>query len=112
MPGNSISEMLEIQSIKLLRDLDDLTGLLEVMVFFAKFGRANISNFIKDLRLNQQPVYRTLKRLIELDLVTVKKEVQSSGRGRRTKYYYLTDRGKRIAPFFAKMYDAYREFSD
>ena len=48
MPELSMDQLVEVQEIKLLRQLDDLTGLLEIMVFLAKFDKANISNFIKE----------------------------------------------------------------
>ena len=104
-----MQQLIEIQEIRYLNELDDLTGLFQVMVFLHKFGHGNISNFIKDLRLNQQPAYRTLERLTELGLVTIKMR-ESERRGDfKSKYYYLTDRGQKIAKHFSKMFEVYRK---
>ncbi len=109
MAEMSMEQMLEIQEIKILRELDDLTGLLEIVVFLQKFDRGNISNFIKDLRLNQQPVYRTLEKLIDLGLVTVKMEPTPRRKNYKSKYYYLTDKGRKLGEHLAKMFDVYRD---
>ncbi len=102
MPVLSIEQLKEMQQIKLLRPLDDLNGLLQIMVFLHKNGRANISDFIRDLRLNQQPVYRTLGRLKKLDLVTVERESKS-------KYYYPTEAGAALAEKINTIYETFRE---
>ncbi len=109
MPELDMKQMMEIQSIKLLKDLDDLNGLLEIVVFLHKFDRGNISNFIKDLRLNQQPVYRTLDKLSKLGLVTMKREPLPGRKNFKAKYYYLTDKGKKLAKSFVDMFNTYRE---
>lgn len=108
MPEMTMQQMVEVQEIKTLRELDDLTGLLEIFVFISKFERANISNFIKDLRLNQQPVYRTLNKLTALGLVEVRKEPQPNRASFQTKYYYLTPKGKELGNYFVDLFEIYR----
>lgn len=105
----TMSQMLEIQSIKLLKDLDDLNGLMEIVVFLDKFERGNISNFIKDLRLNQQPVYRTLEKLTELGIVEMRQEPLPGRKNFKSKYYYLTDKGKTLAKYFVDMFNTYKK---
>ena len=104
-----MKQMIEMQEIRLLRKLDDLNGLLEIMVFLHKFERGNISNFIKDLRLNQQPMYRTLNKLMDLGLVTIKMEGTPKRKNFRSKFYYLTENGRKLAKHFVKMFEVYRK---
>ena len=110
MPEMTMEQIMEIQEIKLLRELDDLTGLLEIVVFLHKFERGNISNFIKDLRLNQQPMYRTLNKLMDLGLVTVKMETPPGRKNFQSKFYYLTENGRKLADHFVKMFNTYKKF--
>ena len=104
-----MEQLKKIQEIKLLKELDDLTGLLQIMVFLKKFTRGNISNFIKDLRLNQQPTYRTLEQMVELGLVTIKMEPLPRRKNINTKYYYLTEKGQDLAEQFVRMFDVYKK---
>ena len=108
MSEMSMKQMIEIQEIKVLRELDDLTGLFQILVFMIKFERGNVSNFIKDLRLNQQPMYRTLKRLTELGLIAITFEESPEGRHFKSKYYYLTENGWKLAKHFANVLDVYK----
>ena len=105
----SMSDMIQIQEIKLLKELDDLTGLLQIMVFLTKFERGNISHFIKDLRLNQQPTYRTMKKLMDIGLVEVKMEPLPHRGDLQTKYYYLTETGRKLAVNVVKVFDLYKK---
>ncbi len=105
----TMDQIMAMQEIKLLRELDSLTGLLQVLVFLAKFERGNISHFIKDLRLNQQPIYRTLEKMIELGLVEVKQEPLSDRRNFKSKFYYLTDNGRMVASPLVELFETYRE---
>ncbi len=106
----TMEQMIEIQEIKKLKSLDDLTGLLEIMVFLKKFDRGNVSNFVKDLRLNQQPVYRTLKKLKELELVTMEVKGPEQRGNFPSKYYTLTSSGDKVATHLVDMFETYRNF--
>ena len=109
MADMTMQQMIEIQEIRLLKELDDITGFFQIMVFLQKFGQGNISNFVKDLRLNQSVVYRTLERLTELGLVTTMMG-DSARRGNfKSKYYHLTGNGQKIAKHILKMFEVYRK---
>ena len=105
-----MERLIEIQEIKKLKELDDLTGLLEIVVFLDKFEHGNVSNFVKDLRLNQQPVYRTLKKLMQLDLVTMEVKGPERRGNFPSKYYTLTPKGKKLAKHFVQMFNTFRKF--
>ena len=79
------------------------------MVFLHKLERGNVSNFIKDLRLNQQPMYRTLEKLMDLGLVTVKLEGTPKRENFRSKYYFLTENGRKLAEHLVKMFEVYKK---
>ena len=99
----------EVQEIKMLKEIDDLTGLFQILVFLQRFGRGNVSNFVKDLRLNQQPVYRTLAKLMELGFI----EMDTKSAGKRgnfpSKYYSLTPKGAKLAKHIDNAFDVYKK---
>ena len=109
MADMTMKQMIEIQEIRGLRKLDDLNGLLEILVFLKKYERGNISNFIKDLRLNQQPVYRTLEKLTDLGIITIKMAPSARRGNFQSKYYYLTDKGEKLGEHILKLFEVHRK---
>ena len=105
----TMEHMMEVQEIKKLKELDDLTGLLEIMVFLDKFEKGNISNFVKDLRLNQQPVYRTIKKLTKLELIAMEVKGPERRGNFPSKYYTLTPKGKKLAKYMVHVFETYRK---
>ena len=107
MTDNAVETLLEYQQIQNLRNIDNLSGLIQIMVFLQKFKKGNITNFVKDLRMNQQPVYRTIGKLIDLGLVELKVEAPSKGTF-SSKNYYLTAKGRKLGDNFEKLYETYK----
>ncbi len=108
MADQSVEEVPEYEKIKHLREIDNLSGLIQIMVFLYKFDRGNITNFVKDLRMNQQPVYRTIGKLRDLGLVDLEVEPPQKGTF-ASKNYFLTDEGLRLGQHFEQLYETYRD---
>lgn len=97
---------MEIQRIKTLKHVDDLTGMLRILTFLHKFRAASISTIINDLRLNQQPAYRTLNRLMDLGFIIVER-FDTNLPSNPKKVYKLTDTGGDLAKIANSFYETY-----
>ena len=69
--------------------ISGLNAFVIVMGFAYKFNGITVSNAIKDLRVNQQPFYRTVDRLVEFGLLKI--EVSD-----RSKNYLPTEIGRDV----------------
>ncbi len=106
-----IEDLIEIQHLKLLDHIDTLTGLFAIMVYLHRFDEGNMTAFINEIGLNQQPTTRTLERLMELGLIE-QKEVPAKRGGFNSKMYYLTEEGEELSPHFWKICEALAQIVD
>jgi len=77
---------------------DNQIGLINLILYIHKRGKTNISGIRNKTNINMNTAYKCLDIMDNLGLIEVKVEYPTEiQRGFKSKNYYLTDKGKKVA---------------
>ncbi|MDP7264090.1 MAG: hypothetical protein QGH39_00845, partial [Candidatus Thermoplasmatota archaeon] len=87
---------------------DKQRGLINLLLFIEKNGKANISGIRNKGKINFGIAYKCLKIMGDMGLLTVDEEgFNKLSRGYKAKHYHLTEKGKKVAAVFNEIENGY-----
>ena len=88
---------------------DKQRGLINLLLFIEKNGRANISGIRNKGNINFGIAYKCLKIMDDMGLLMAEEEGFNNkiSRGYKAKHYHLTEKGKKVAAVFNEIDDGY-----
>lgn len=87
---------------------DKQRGLINLLLFIEKNGKANISGIRNKGKINFGIAYKCLKIMSDMGLLKVEEEgLKKLSRGYKAKHYHLTDKGKKVAAVFNEIESGY-----
>ena len=78
--------------------MDSQTGMMELLVHLLKYEKLNITKIVHHRGMNIHTAYNCIELGTELGFIEMREEnPEGKKRGFKSKNYYLTDKGKKVA---------------